>query len=233
MTYYLEICHPNEVILKKWKKIEPIESLSEIEHHLASPSFDWYPGLCVRVKLFKSTMYTGIFNDESCVDVGSNSNVMNTSRWPRPFHKFRSFIECWVENDNAEEMARAVEKILSRTQLKRAALEVAKLTLPFTTDVVIHNAAFVYEKYLDGEATESDRKKAYTEAGDAWTNDPGFGGNLTKSGIAAYVFYCTLANDFDYLALVCKYTQTLYLNPVAADTLRSSIPFYEIAKKIV
>lgn len=74
---FLQICHPNELIANRWKTVETIDHVEDIPQHIASPVFEWFKGLLIRVIDGEVIEYSGIFSDTACHDVGPNSDVMN------------------------------------------------------------------------------------------------------------------------------------------------------------
>lgn len=72
MTYSLYVFHPND-ILKKYEVVISDTSIPLVDV-LASPEFEWYPGLCVSAIDDQNNMiYSGIFSEDACIDVSRES----------------------------------------------------------------------------------------------------------------------------------------------------------------
>lgn len=129
----IEICHPSEAVDFKWKKVEvvsvPYKENKEIvvdlcKEHLSSPTFEWERGTLVRVTSM-IILYTGVFSDTHCIDLGPDSVVMHTYRWEyderciRQCHN-RDFVTNWFKCSNALWMLHAARKILRPSDIYAA-----------------------------------------------------------------------------------------------------------------
>lgn len=96
----IQTAHANEAIVDGWTSVGQISSSDEIDDEIASPSFAYNEGTCVRFIRDGLLFYTGIFSQTTCVNVGHDSDTMR--RFPLPmnddFHTAHhwSLIQCWM-----------------------------------------------------------------------------------------------------------------------------------------
>lgn len=130
--FIVEVTQPERLLDNAWTTVETTADDQWMDH-IESPNFHWSRGTIVRVRQGE-TLYTGIFNDERCVDVGPNSEVMKRSEWDytentKFFVRGLSWIEAWVDCTEAASMLWAVVPVSSMKSRVRAGLAIAKLTL--------------------------------------------------------------------------------------------------------
>lgn len=227
MRYFIKVCHPNEVIDRKWRTVDEFSHIDELASHLSSPSFDWYPTLCVRVVDNEHViLYDGIFNQTECVNVGPASEVMMKSKWPEKLRAFNDYMTMWSEVQDAEQLMFAVQDFLPREYIIAARIAIAKTALR------LHPRS----RFLK-EAIEAYETTAVTGS------HPRYGSlmNLLAStpmtdriGDSAFVIYHTLSIGAISLDRCARYAERLYVNQsIVPDALRKAIPFHVIAEKIV
>lgn len=124
MSTLIQIAHPNELI---WRTVEEIPASSSIQDHLASPTYEIYDTLCVRVidSEDEQVFYTGIYNATECVDVGPYSDVMSAYSFEyhdgaeRFARSMPSWIECWRLNPYPESIMHAIYFMFSSMRLAK------------------------------------------------------------------------------------------------------------------
>lgn len=121
----LEIAHPNEAVEGRWTFVEEFEG--RLVDHIASPAFDVYRGLCVRVREHETLeeIYVGIFNDRECVDVGFHSDVMREQDFDsdgtaREFSLGKSWIECWATIPYPDALIHSIVDVIDRRKIVAA-----------------------------------------------------------------------------------------------------------------
>lgn len=235
MTYLLQICHPNEIIQHRWKTVDELSEVSM--DAIASPTFDWYPGMVVRItdSSIDHDLFVGIYGDTHCVDVSYNSNFLHKN----DLNYYQSLIHFWTEGNYVSRMMAIAEPYATPQAKIQSLIKFLHESRRLITDEEHHRAAeqctAALQQWLLGvlpvrivdmmrkrlEAFQSRRgnemfstRAIVTTALIIAEDDP----REDMSGHAAYftAYAMTALMDKEY-------------SPVVADSIRENIPFYEIA----
>lgn len=255
MKYELQIAHPNEAVLDQWKHLEDI-TIQEISESLSSPSFDWYPGLCVRVTKNLRSPFVGIFNERECVNVTSSSEVFEKSFSGEDYDAMRlsydmNYIKFWRTSGDAVLMMNSIARFMPREYLVRIGL-----SLLMATSEKIQNAPreeiSIIAKWLDGDVTTEETRIIQAELirsiGDFYQNR-----EYVESSIRLATSQLALATHAKrergtFTSVMSKTIESLIdteyqINPVPFDKtsisgqfsgkLRELAPFHNIAEHLV
>lgn len=241
--YTLETCHANDLVQDAWKVVDEISSIKSLNDHLASPSFDWHPGLCVRVRS-KGTivMYSGIFNDHHVVDVGPASQVMakfpmDASDQSMNFSENLSALQCWSKSHSGSWLFQWLGPVLTRAECAKVCYELIKTVHPYYSfnyqaSRQMIEAVAVWIEYQDNndEIRECIYKSSIVEvsaivdAGEVCIQKDH---NL----MIAYAAQCAL-DTVTAMINSCKVTAP-QASQIVVDIVRNNLPFHEIALRLI
>lgn len=140
MPYTVEIAHPDDAVKNQWKFIAVVDTKNEVHDLVESPTFEYERGLCIRARDNTEIIYTGIYGDDDCYDIGPDSIFMGTLTWAfdagsRVDTQSKNFIDAWVESNNPQAMIRSISKIIPRRELVKIAFAISETvasTIPST-----------------------------------------------------------------------------------------------------
>lgn len=117
--FVIEAIHPNDIFDDDWKELLRFSEQGDLVDHLAYPSFDWYPGMIVRVvdEFEEKFIYTGIFGENECIDAGYVSDLFRGRTKHSIYyygHKEIDFPEYWKRCPMADEFMDILSAILSK-----------------------------------------------------------------------------------------------------------------------
>lgn len=232
MSYRIEICHANDLIKDDWRTVDFVSDLSDLPQHLASPSFEWSPGLLVRCH-----SYVGIFGTEVCVDVSVRSQVMRDQLFAlmgptKKLTKVYSYPEVWLKCTNGSDLAEGISPYVPRKLLIHAICLQAqywmedihdfrkslKLVFDWTEDKI--SISEIQNAY---DASRRTRSQAETYLGIVilmgmiLRNE-----NQSHEAIYSFILQWSRNGNGDYDDLQSR----------MADHLRAHIPFYIVARGI-
>lgn len=136
MSFVVEICHPNEI---RWKIVDEFNSSKSFMDHIETPAFATFIGLLVRVRKHEDILYSGIFGDGQCFDVGPKSRKMEYFRWVTEDFNFpdgtireqRSLWDEYIHEKSPKLLAKGMSQYVSAQQMALAACACARETLGF------------------------------------------------------------------------------------------------------
>lgn len=147
MAHTLEICHPNDFLANRWKVVGEIsDDPEQWADHIASPAFDFYRGLIVRVMYSgKHLKWIGVYNDTECVNFTHGSEILNrlwdfdTLRFDGFLREY-DFLNAWHNSIEPDNMLYAVMRFIPKFTLIMATCDgVAKIATELGIDVVHHD----------------------------------------------------------------------------------------------
>lgn len=234
----LEIAHPNDIVLGKWREVGEFTD-SEIADQLASPEFEWYEGLCVRIILGRSFRVIDtqrIYSVSSCVHVGPWSTVVKNHPWSlndqsNGYLLKNGWIQAWAECDNALWMMNGVLNFIPlKTLVQCAARCVQKaLTSINRYENGRENAYLVADavyQYVSGDITEGQLN------GNIRSFPVPMVGDIARA-IDQLVFSINSPFSAEQTVFYALRIIGEDSRPLLAEVVREQIPFYEIAVKLV
>lgn len=251
----LEIAHPNEAIQNQWTKADEFDD--HFIDHLSSPSFDVYHGLCVRAKEQSTTkvIYTGIYNDSECVDVGFHSDVMARNSFDltmnsRGFATGKSWIECWSTMPYPDALIYSIDRAINQQRLVSVMIQCVEEALSFVRELQSAKTLLVaLRAWTQGARNEAiiDELVADIDILLSAENISQFAYQEQHILIALFQFgkYITTNRSYVsrmFLALIWAGIPNAVYDSTArydrrrrkiADDIRRLIPFHEIAEKLV
>lgn len=222
MTYHLRICAPEDILTSEGVMVENNVSVP-LEDMLASPSFEWYPGLCVFAESLGKNIYTGIFSEDACVDVsfgGKFAEKLNIST------NYQNFIDYWKYENDAARLVFAIRFLIEKSTLNKLVLSVVDdvKTYIHEGDMLILDNVKMMDQYEFNDAIRQITRKR---------ND------IYRPETTTYRAYTILINgaqclygQIDRLPVLMSTHTSLGWNR-SMTILRDAVPFRELAVKIV
>lgn len=228
----VQIAHPNEIILGRWQRVAEVSSLQEAMEQIESPSFEWYEGLCVRVRENNKNIFDGIYVNSHVVNVGPRSDILYVHSWSRngessDFLRDYGWIEAWHSSPNPVWMTSGSCRLSSKESICRCGTEMMKSVLSpgFYLDIV---NVIANHTSLD-------------EVHEAWNTMPEPFGITDHAVLGISELVRTLVepvnlSDVAYHAMVLDISREGQLaerNKNLVRIVQNTMPFHEIALKLV
>lgn len=122
MTYSIRVFAPNDILTTEGNVVVANTSIP-IEDILASPDFEWYRGMCLTATEDGSNLrlFSGIFNDHTCVSVDQDSALIVKITCSLTDHDLFKF---WQNTTDGYIMSVIIDHVVSVTALQTATREI-------------------------------------------------------------------------------------------------------------
>lgn len=244
MRYKILVAHPNDMLNNIWKEVDTFDDPNTMIERIASPSFDWYPGMLVQCYdhgVF--LLYSGIYGHNECVDIGGyQSRVMK-----KYYYKITtslpaggSYSMFWKESYEGCKMFKSLSMYMPKAY-------VLKLLCGYVGNVMAWidprekrpvELFDAIERGASDDVIENMRELNATYTAESGTFQREIGIVLDELGIAA-----TIDDLRSVTYNIALMTRNILANVhdvsfpdedrILADWLRKTVPFYDIAIEIV
>lgn len=226
MTYFLQIAHPNDVLSDQWQSIELLHHFSELEDHLAAPTFTTYKGLVVRLIRNDEYAYVGIHDGNQFVNVGRSTCCMRS--YPSSIQATRNYISAWRMADDPQHMLPTVVRCLSRERVIRLAIKC--LEFPQETSFIDDTVKIVNQANLEEIKNHEVRLQGWID--DIRYNELNTPLRLQYAIYGSHALCYMITHDLQWIGGVFDATRDILgygSLPSLCDLLRREVPFYDLA----
>lgn len=231
--FIIEAIHPNEINKLRWNAVCKFSVENDFRDHLASPDFEWYPGMVVRVIDVSDNkfIYTGIFGENRCIDAGYGSKMFSKNNRRGTYYRSNpeiSFVEYWKYCTDAMEFIDTMTTSVSRKTKIRMMMPCVESVLPHDSRIYA-DAIELVRGWLEDRVPLSQIQSQYSRCGD---------GVLTSSNQYASASVCTflatvLGNNLSSTVIdnifMSKIVSKEKFHQEACEMMRNAVPFYDIA----
>lgn len=240
MTFLVDIAHPNDIVHAGWQRVDEVENLEDL---LNSPTFDWFPGLCVRAVKDHCKVYSGVFSQDACVDVGPRSYALK--KWWRRFDRESAtqlgpldLFDRWAHCTNALWLIGGSRDMMTRSRITKVGCACVRDVLKFipsdekralraveyAEECAMKNDFSIQEcRKLSLHAfNASDWHRSYQASYAARAASTAARLMMEPEQIGACLNECAMASD--------NYDKA---QTDLANTIRDNVPFHEIVEAVV